>query len=58
MRKTDKVMFLPVGKGVGSYVFDSFSVEGGNSGWLCSLTSSALNTSKKILKGRIDRILQ
>ena len=40
----DRFDVLPhgkVGKGVGSHVSNSFSVEGGNSGWLCLLTFQA-----------------
>ena len=47
-----------VGKVVGSHVFNSFSVEGENSGWLCLLTFKRLEYLKKILKGRIDWTLQ
>ena len=58
---TGFVVGLPhgkVGKGVGSHVFDHFSVEGENSGWLCLLTFKRLEYLKKILKGRIDWTLQ
>ena len=40
----DRFDVLPhgkVGKGVGSHVFNSFSVEGENPGWLCLLTFQA-----------------
>ena len=47
-----------VGKVVGSHVFNSFSVEGENSGWLCLLTFKRLEYLEKILKGRIYWSLQ
>ena len=58
---TGFVVGLPhgkVGKVVGSHVFNSFSVEGENSGWLCLLTFKRLEYLEKILKGRIDWTLQ
>ena len=37
-----------VGKVVGSHVFNSFSVEGENSGWLCLLTFKRLEATNEI----------